>query len=222
MKKIICYSLLVSVSIFGFGCSTNKPVMKEEMKNMSHVHMGHVGTKWIDTPGQVGLLTTLKEEAEIAKFHVDLAMKQPENLDWLKTHTKHVRHAVDAASESAGPGKGYGVLKAVKGVEQHINFSANSADASQNIKLHAIHVTTSAKNIVNWSGEIMSLSQTVLSSSSAQEAEGAVQAIQNMIGQILAGVDADGDGAITWKAGEGGLKQMEKHFMFMRIGEGME
>ena len=63
MKKVICYSLLVSVSIFGLGCSSSKPAMEKEAKNMSHVHMGHVGTKWNDTPSQVGLLTILKAEA---------------------------------------------------------------------------------------------------------------------------------------------------------------
>ena len=149
-------------------------------------------------------------------------MKQPENLGWLKTHTKHVRHAVDAGSESGGPGKGYGVLKAAKGVDQHINLSANSADASQSIKLHAVHVSTSSKNIVNWSGEIITLSQTVLSSTSAEEAKEAVQKIQNLIGQILDGVDVDGDGNVTWETGEGGLAQVGKHFMLMKKGEGMK
>jgi len=42
-----------------------------------------------------------------------------------------------------------------------------------------------------------------------------------LAGQLLSGVDANGDGKISWKKGEGGLMEAKKHMGFMAKGEGM-
>ena len=38
---------------------------------------------------------------------------------------------------------------------------------------------------------------------------------------MLDGMDADGDGEITWQEGEGGLAQAAQHMQFMKEGEGL-
>ncbi len=183
---------------------------------VSHLHMGHVLESWKDTPGKVGLLPISEEEAKIAAQHAGFAAKKPGDLGWMQTHTRHVRHAIDPSTENGGPGKGYGVLKAAKGVIAHIGFAANADDASKNVKLHETHVSTSMKNVVNWAGHVLELSERVLAASSASEAAGPVREMRKLTTQIV-----EGAGNKTWKEGEGGVAQARQHMGFMAKGEGM-
>ena len=146
----IAAGIILSV-VGGQAMAQDKPA------NMAHVHMGHVLTGWKDTPDKKGLLPTAMAEANIAKTHVGLALKQPNNLDWLKLHTGHVLHAVDPSVQPKGPGLGYGFMKAATGVAAHVNFAAGSDGASKNVKLHAQHVATSAENTVAWAKQIVTL-----------------------------------------------------------------
>ncbi len=188
-------------------------------ESQSHRHMGHVSKSFGDTPDKVGLLTILEEEAPIAAQHAGLAARDLSNLSSMQTHTRHVRHAVDAASESGGPGKGYGIVKAAQGVSRHIGLASNAGDASDNVKLHAEHVKSSADNVVSWGQEIMQLSERVLSASTAAQAAPLVQQLQELTQHIVDGTDANGDGRVSWQAGEGGVAQARQHMGFMESGE---
>ena len=187
----------------------------------SHAHIGHVATSWNDTPEQGGLLPTAMAEAEIAATHAGLAMQQAGNLDWLKLHTGHVLHAVDPSVEAKGPGLGYGVRRAVAGAVKHIGFAAGSDDASDNVKLHATHVAASGGNVGGWIDQIVDLGKQIQAASSAGDAAPLVQQMEVLANQLLGGVDADGDGNITWVEGEGGLGEANKHMGFMKEGEGL-
>ena len=48
-----------------------------------------------------------------------------------------------------------------------------------------------------------------------------VERMNELAGQLREGVDANGDGQITWEEGEGGLAQAEQHMGFMQQGEGL-
>lgn len=192
-----------------------------EAKNMAHVHMGHVTESWKDTPKTMGLLPTAIAEAEIAVKHAGFAAQKPTDLDWMKMHTKHVLHAVDASAIAKGPGLGYGVKKAATGTAQHIGFAAKAAEATKNVKTHAVHVTTMADNTVARVDEIVALAKQVDAATDASEAASLVEKINTIAEQLLNGRDADGDGKITWKTDEGGLLEAQKHMGFMRKGEGL-
>jgi len=224
MKKTISI-LAIGVSLFVLsGCAnsnSSESSMTKEKKNMSHIHMKHVSTKWNDTPNQVGFLAILKDEANTAQFHSKLLMKQPKNLKWIKTHTKHIRHAIKASSEKKGPGKSYGVYKSAMGVTKHINLAANSKGASKNIKIHASHISTSSSNITTWSEEIISLSDIILETTNPITASKASSKINTLINSILNGTDTNNDGKVTWVKNEGGINQIQKHLMLMKKGEGI-
>ncbi len=196
-----------------------QPQVLAQAEKESHSHMGHVTKSWGDTPDNVGLLTILEEEAQIAAQHAGLAARDLSDLSSMQTHTRHVRHAIDAASESGGPGKGYGSVKAAQGVSRHIGLASNAGDASDNVKLHAEHVKSSADNVVKWGQEIMQLSEKVLSASSADQAAPSVQQIQELTQHIVEGTDANGDGRVGWQTGEGGVAQAKQHMGFMESGE---
>ena len=118
-------------------------------------------------------------------------------------------------------GKGYGVLKAAQGVAAHIGFASAAEGATKNIKLHAVHVKASAANVEALAKRIIKLSKSVLAAESADVARPGVEMIEELSQRMWQGFDANLDGSISWKKGEGGLRQAQAHMGFMRKGEGM-
>ena len=63
------------------GCAQDKAAMKKDKmtmkKNVAHAHIGHVMTKWSDTPKQWGFLPTALMEAKIAAQHAGFAASKP-------------------------------------------------------------------------------------------------------------------------------------------------
>ena len=96
------------------------------------------------------------------------------------------------------------VVKAAGGTAKHINFAANSDDASDNVRAHARHVATAAQNTLARAAEIAALCQKVSTADNAEQAAALMQQVATLGNQLLAGVDANGDGAISWEQGEGG------------------
>jgi len=189
--------------------------------NMSHAHMDHVTKSWGDTPGSKGLLPTAMAEAKIAAQHAGFAANKPGDLGWMQMHTRHVLNAIDPSVEAKGPGMGYGVIKAASGSSKHIGFAAKSDDASENVRIHAVHVATSSQNVVTWSKQIVALGKKVIAAKTAAEASPLVKQIAKLSAQLVTGVDANGDGSITWHEGEGGLNAAKKHMGIMAKLEGM-
>ncbi|MGR3343493.1 MAG: hypothetical protein ACU0DI_09780 [Paracoccaceae bacterium] len=192
-----------------------------QAQNMAHVHMGHVSEAWNDTPDGMGLLPTAIAEAEIAVIHANLAAQQLDNLDWMKTHSLHVLHAIDASAIDAGPGLGYGVTKAASGVVKHIGFATEAEEATENVTLHAVHITSSANNTLARIAELVGNINAIQAASSASAAAPAVEQLLRHAIQLLDGRDANGDGSVSWNEDEGGLRNTEKHMGFMRDGENL-
>jgi hypothetical protein len=183
-------------------------------------HIGHVMTGFGDTPEKQGLLPTALAEAKIAAQHAGLAARTPEDLDAMKLHVGHVLHAVDPSVEASGPGQGYGVKRAAQGVAQHVGLAAGTEGASANIKTHATHVTASAETVVARADEIVALGQKIRAASTAADAAPLVAQLNTLAGQLVTGVDANGDGTIGWQKGEGGLQHVQQHMDLMIKGEG--
>jgi hypothetical protein len=212
--------LVLPVALLAIGCAADRTTSSSDA-NMAHAHIGHILTSWQDTPDQAGLLPTAVAEADVAVQHAGFAASRPDDLDWMKVHVGHVVHAVDPTAAPAGPGLGYGVERAAAGVAQHAGFAAESEGSSDNVKLHAEHVAASAGNVVQWSERIIALGGAVDAATSAAAAAPMVAEIETLTLAIRNGTDADGDGQVTWQAGEGGLAQAEQHMEFMREGEGL-
>ncbi len=187
----------------------------------AHAHIGHVGTAWGDTPDGMGFLPTVRAEMAVAVQHAGFASQQPDNLDWMKLHAGHVLNAIDPSVEAAGPGLGYGVVAAAQGVVDHVGFAAAADDTSDNIKLHAAHMAASTGNILVWSGRAVALVARIRAANSAAEAAPLVEALVVLTSAMVDGVDADGDGSVSWKEGEGGVALAELHLGFMKDGEGL-
>ena len=187
----------------------------------AHAHIGHVMTAWGDTPEGQGLLPTAIAEANIAVEHASLAARKPGDLDWMKAHSGHVMNALDPEVEAEGPGLGYGVKAATEGTIAHIGFAAASGDASEAVKLHAVHVATSAQNTLDRTAEIIELARKVQAAAAPALARPMVEQIEVLTLQLRAGDDANADGSVSWEAGEGGLDQSLAHMGFMMDAEGL-
>lgn len=175
------------------------------------MHIGHVMNSFADTPKMLGLLPTAMEEARTASVHAGLAARDPENLGAMKTHAGHVINAIDPTVVAAGPGLGYGVKRAALGVATHMDLAAKAAGASESAIMHAGHVATSARNTVQRADAIVALGQKIQASSSASEAAALVSQLVSLANELVLGKDADADGKVTWKDGEGGLQQCNEH-----------
>jgi len=182
-------------------------------------HIGHVVNSFPGTPQAMGLLPTAMAEARVAITHAGLAGRQPTNLDYMKLHVGHVMNAIDPTVMPQGPGLGYGVKKAAIGVASHIELAAKAQGASPNIITHSVHIATSARNTVQRSDSIMVLAKLAQASNSAPEVAGLVSQISSLCNQLIAGFDANGDGKVSWEAGEGGLQQAQDHVNLMLAAE---
>lgn len=189
--------------------------------NPAHAHIGHVADGFRGTPDGMGLLPTAVAEAEIAARHAGLAVSAGPNLAAIKTHTAHVQHAIDPEAVASGPGQGYGVLPAARGVVTHIGLASDADGASDNVRLHATHVTASTTNAIGWSERILELARQIQDADDAGQAAQFAQEIQTLTQRIVSGHDANGDGQTGWQEGEGGLEQAQTHLTLLMRGEGM-
>lgn len=181
------------------------------------MHLGHVDTSWKDTPNQVGLLQTARQEATIALTHANLAKQKPTDVAWVKMHSTHVAHALNGVGD--GPGLGYGVIAASKGVALHMKLASTSEGASGNLKLHAEHVISTANNTKAVAEKMLKITQDIQRSSSAIDVSRLVTELAKWSDILMIGQDGNQDGQITWHPGEGGLDVAQMHMRLLRNGE---
>jgi hypothetical protein len=65
---------------------------------------------------------------------------------------------------------------------------------------------------------IVALAQKVQAAATASEAAALVSQLVSLTNELMLGKDADADGKVTWKDGEGGLQQCDEHVRLMLIG----
>ncbi|MEQ8370768.1 MAG: hypothetical protein RIE31_11945 [Alphaproteobacteria bacterium] len=187
----------------------------------AHAHIGHITTTWALAPNQLGLLPAANAEAFMALSQAGLMVANLSDLAKAQEHARNVIHAIDPAFQAEGPALNYGVRAAAQDIITHVNLAAASPDASDNVKLHAEHVATSAQNVIERSELLVAQALGVLAASSSRQAAPFARAAATLADQIIVGVDVNGDGQITWAAGEGGLNQVSQHMDLMVAGEDM-
>jgi hypothetical protein len=181
------------------------------------MHIGHVVNGFGDTPGGQALLTIAMAEARVAAQHATLAARNTADLAYMKLHAGHVISALDPTIVAGPPGLGYGLKKAATGIATHIDLAAKAAGASPNVIMHAKHVATSANNVVTRADQLLAIAKQIQAATDAPAAAALVSQMISLSQQLIAGVDTNGDGQITWE--EGGLQQAQEHVTLMLAGE---
>ena len=189
-------------------------------QSAAHRHIGHVGDMFSGTPDEMGLLAAAQAEAGVAAQHAGLAAGS-EDLAGIQRHIVHVLHAIDPSTSERGPGRGYGLVRAANGCAQHIGMAGESDDASDAVQTHATHVGTSCRNVATWGEGIAEKAAEVAGATDMAAAKALADEIAAMVDAIMNGMDADGDGRVSWGEGEGGLAQAETHLDLMKRAEGL-
>lgn len=181
-------------------------------------HVGHVLNSFNGTPNNQGLLAVTLAEARVVVQHAGLAARNPGSLESIKQHAAHVLHALEPAEGATGPGSGYGLKKAASQLAAHIELAAKAPGATPAVITHSVHIAAAAKNTAQRADQIAALAREIQSAKTAEEAVALMTKLSVLVGQLMPGVDANGDGRISWEAGEGGLQHVEQHLGFLTQG----
>jgi ubiquinone biosynthesis protein len=130
-----------------------------ELPAISHVHVGHVLSGWLDTPERQGLLPVALADARVAVEHAGYAVQGAREIDSVRMHLGHVLHALDPSVEATGPGSGYGLLKALDGAAQHLGFAAEVPDASASLRQGLPLQVESVRALLREAGTLLTLAQ---------------------------------------------------------------
>jgi alkylation response protein AidB-like acyl-CoA dehydrogenase len=172
----------------------------------AHVHIGHVLSEFGAAPDGMGLMPLALAEAEIAAEHARLAAGgDPTNIDPMIQHARHVLNALDPAEFEMGPGLGFGLKPAIEGVSRHIGLAAAAEGASDNVRLHAEHVSAAANAVSARVDEAILLARQVLASGVYTDAYPLVRELRDLCAQLL----------------EDELDQVRQHMELMAEGEGL-
>jgi len=110
------------------------------------------------------------------------------------------------------------VKRAALGIATHMDLAAKTPGASDDVVMHANHVATSARNTVQRADAIVALAKRIQAATAASEASALVSQLVSFTNELMLGKDADADGKVTWKEGEGGLQQCDEHVRLMLPG----
>jgi hypothetical protein len=98
-------------------------------------------------------------------------------------------------------------------------MAGKAQGASANVTTHATHIAASARNTAQRADQIIAVAKQIQAATTAEAAAKLVAELNRLAGQLMAGVDANGDGRTGWQEGEGGLQMVEQHVMLMNQAE---
>jgi hypothetical protein len=169
----------------------------------------------------MGLLPTAIAEADVAHQHAELAGNDPADLENMQRHARHVIHALDPTEVESGPGLGYGMIRAAERTAHYVELAMASVGGGDAVQTHAPHVATAARSAITMAEEAVEVADDIVDADTAEEAAELLTRLVELTTALRAGVDADGDGRVSWQEGEGGLAQAERHLGLLMTGEGL-
>jgi len=116
---------LIMILAIATGCVQTRPLM-------SHSHIGHALTTWHDTPDQEGLYKVAAKELDFAIDAASQALASTARPDRARKHMNNALHALNPDLQRFGKGLDYGAIRAMMGAVEHLEYAANSDDASDN------------------------------------------------------------------------------------------
>ena len=193
-----------------------------EALNTIRTHIGHVADAFQATPEGRGLLPTAIAEAEIAQRHAALASNDTTNLETIKLHVGHVLHAGDPTVVTSGPGLGFGLKQAADAAVRHLGLAENTEGASTAVKTRARSVRWATMNVVDRANEIIELGNRIRATTTASEAAALLPELTELTDAVIEGEDANNDGGIGFRRGEGGLEVARQYLVTLKRDAGME
>ena len=160
LTSFLAFCLLITA-----GCSS---AITKKSPPISHVHVGHTLTGWVATPDKKGLLTTATQESKIVVDNASKA-KISTSLAEKKKYMSNALNAVDPKMQAKGPGRGYGLVRAITESIAHLQYAASSDDASVNIRKTVPTIVNKARQVASSSNQLKVFGQAAVNASSINE-----------------------------------------------------
>jgi hypothetical protein len=220
--------LAVSLALFGVSIPAGSSAQADSTggrgaaQTAIRTHVGHVADAFESTPEGRGLVPTAMAEAELAQRHAALAAGDTNNLEAMKLHVGHVLHAVDPTVVTSGPGLGFGLKQAAEGAIQHLRLAEDTEGASTAVRARARSVRWAMMNVLDRANEIIELGNRIQAATTAAEAAELLPELTELTDAVIEGVDANNDGGIGYRRGEGGLDVASQYLATLKRDAGIE
>lgn len=193
-------------------------------QDTAHAHILRVVNPEAVSVAELGFLRQALGEAGTAAEYAAFAaggQQRPGDLQAMKTHAGNVLHALDPTRRESGPGLGFGLLEASRNAIERVRMAADAPDASDNVRTHAAHVVSCIRNTLERAHRVLEITERILATESAHEADRLSDELNTLGFQLRNGLDANGDGLVTWHDGEGGLYVAQEHMQMLMRREGI-
>jgi hypothetical protein len=171
---------------------------------VSHAHLGHALTAWHDTPGQQGLLV-------VARTRADTALREAQSATQASGEAarRHLANAATALAPESEADRAYGVVRALEGAVEHLEYAAVAKDASRNVVTATASIGAVADGVIDGYRRALTVARSADKLPAEQLRQTALD-LQRGLMQLNNGSDADGDGRIALTPREAGLAQIEQ------------
>ncbi|MEZ5480329.1 MAG: hypothetical protein R3E95_23465, partial [Thiolinea sp.] len=176
LKFLSILNLLFCV-LMASGCSS---VVVKKAPPIAHIHVGHTLTGWVTTPDKKGLISTAEQEAAIMMDNAQKA-KAARSLADKKRYMGNALNALDPKLQPNGPGRGFGLTRALVESTAHIQYAATSPDASANIRQTVPVIVKKAQVLSSNSNQLKVFARAAMNASSTAEADALINEFLNTI-----------------------------------------
>ncbi len=208
----------------GITILLGSPTATAGAQNGAHAHILHVVNPEATSVAELGFLRQALGEAGTAAEYAAFAaggQQRPGDLQAMQTHAGNVLHALDPTRIETGPGLGFGLLEASRNTIEHVRMAADAPDASDSVRAHAAHIVNCVRNTLERARRMLEVAEAILATESAHAADELSDELNTLGFQLRNGVDANGDGLVTWREGEGGLYVAQEQMQLLMRREGI-
>jgi hypothetical protein len=212
---------------------TGQVVLSASYPPKAFVHVKHLLVSFPDTPGKIGLLVGLIDQAQKLSSASQLlqSISASQNSSAIQcaaqsiidiaegTNGAHYQPLANqcAAQNIAEVGDRYGLLGTggyIANSQAHASLAATQSDTTSTIRVHAGHVAICLQNMHGWISTIDHDAQSLLNNPTDSAK---IQEIVTLANHAYNGFDADGDGSIDPIPGEGGAVTAYFHGQLMAV-----
>jgi hypothetical protein len=210
---------------------TGQVILSTTFPPQAFIHIKHLLVSFPDTPGKIGLLVGLIDQAQKLSSASQLlqSISASHNSTAITCAAQSIIDIVEGTQGShyqplanqcgfeniAEIGDGYGLLGTggyIANGEAHASLAATQTDTTVNIRVHAGHVAICLENMKGW---ISTIDQDALTLLNNPTDTGKIQEIVTLANHAYNGFDANGDGTIDPIPGEGGAVTAYFHGQLM-------
>lgn len=198
-------------------------------------HIRHLMFSTEETPGQGAIAVGLVDTVTRIKQRADdmLEAYEANNPSEVRSNAEAVVNLIvgkedlqfyndwDGNGAINDPGDGYGLLLNgdqggyLDGMIHHSSYAAESPGATEEIKMHAMHVEICVQNLETWTPELRDLALNIVRVPESQDVGTDLRRAVALANQMLNGIDIDGNESVDPVPGEGGAITAFEHAGYM-------